>query len=103
MITRRDCLCCTLAPQVRRPWRLHRAAIWEGGASRRLGLLGPPYTLIAQVILPVLAPATRVPTGPQSERTAPTAVQMILWSTDNRSHSCFDLRFFVWAIQDLNL
>ncbi|GAC1611059.1 MAG: glycosyltransferase [Mycobacteriales bacterium] len=40
-------------------WK-HRAAIWEGGASRRLGLLGLPYMLIAQVILPVLAPVIDV-------------------------------------------
>jgi cellulose synthase/poly-beta-1,6-N-acetylglucosamine synthase-like glycosyltransferase/peptidoglycan/xylan/chitin deacetylase (PgdA/CDA1 family) len=36
-------------------WK-HRGAVREGGAGRRLGLVGLPYMLLAQVVLPVLAP-----------------------------------------------
>ncbi|MCU1592248.1 MAG: polysaccharide deacetylase [Frankiales bacterium] len=40
-------------------WK-HRGAVREGGASRRLGLVGLPYMLVAQVVLPVLAPVIDV-------------------------------------------
>lgn len=36
-------------------WK-HRGAVVQGGPARRLGLFGLPYMLVAQVILPVLAP-----------------------------------------------
>jgi cellulose synthase/poly-beta-1,6-N-acetylglucosamine synthase-like glycosyltransferase len=40
-------------------WK-HRGAVTEGGHSRRLGLLGLPYMLLSQVVLPVLAPVIDV-------------------------------------------
>jgi len=40
-------------------WK-HRGAVTEPGGGRRLGLLGLPYMLLSQVVLPVLAPVIDV-------------------------------------------
>ena len=40
-------------------WK-HRGAIVQGGGGRRLGLIGIPYMLLFQVLLPLAAPAIDV-------------------------------------------
>ena len=38
-------------------WKHRHAVLDRGGSGRRLGLIGIPYMLLFQVLLPLLAPA----------------------------------------------